>query len=111
MPTVAAVFEAAAAGQKMSDLVLLMDAGEGVQEMSALASLLSAAECQEPEFDAVLVWNFSRLSRDRARFAEIRRTLADRGVRLVSATESTDPVSLTDMLRELSEGTGDVHTG
>ena len=78
---------------------MLVDVGETVQEPSVLAALLAAAESQQTGLDAVLVSHFCMLFRNVRRFAELRRTLANRGVRMVPATESTVLVSLADMLR------------
>ena len=52
--------------------------GDEVQlDVAALSRLMSDVVSEGREFNAVLVWNYSRLSRNAAEFAELRRTLLE----------------------------------
>ena len=63
--------------------------GDGVElSGTALARLMDEVVSEGRGFNTVLVWNWSCLSRNAAEFAELRRTLRENGVDLVSATES-----------------------
>ena len=73
--------------------------GDGVElSGTALARLMDEVVSEGRGFNTVLVWNWSRLRRNAAEFAELRRnaaefaelrrTLRENGVDLVSATES-----------------------
>ena len=63
--------------------------GPGVElEGSVLDQLLADVVSEGREFNAVLVLNWSRLSRDRFRMVQIERTLRAHGMDLVSVTES-----------------------
>ena len=53
-----------------------------------MSRLLEDVVSDGREFNAVLVWGYSRLSLNGARFAEIKRTLSEHGVSLVSADGS-----------------------
>ena len=63
--------------------------GEGVElDVTALSRLLDDVVSDGREFNAVLVWNHSRLSRNVAQLAEVKRTLREHGVALVSAADT-----------------------
>ena len=63
--------------------------GGGVElNETALSRLMADVISEGHEFNAVLVWNHSRLSRNAAELAEVSRTLREHGIDLVSATES-----------------------
>ena len=65
----------------------------------------------ERDFDCVLVWSFSRLSRNARWFADLRRTMQVHGMKLVSVTESARRgagVSLSDGLVFAEENLGAV---
>ena len=78
-----------------------IETGVAGPEWPAVAQLLDDAASSERDFDAVVVWSYSRLSRNVRRFITLRRTLSDAGVRLVSVTEPTGETNLGEMLREL----------
>ena len=64
--------------------------GQGVElEGSVLDQLLEDVVSEGREFNAVLVWNWSRLSRDRFRMVQIERTLRAHGMDLVSVNRES----------------------
>ena len=63
--------------------------GGGVElDETALSRLMDDVFSEGQEFNAVLVWNYLRLSRNAPELAELQRTLRERGIDLLSATES-----------------------
>ena len=60
--------------------------GSAGAEKPALDRLLADAASDCRDFDRVMVWSFSRLSRNRTQFVAVCRALADCGVALVSVT-------------------------
>ena len=63
--------------------------------------MLDDAASSERDFDAVVVWSFSRLSRNVQGFIALRRTLSDAGARVVSVVELSREASLGEALRDL----------
>ena len=80
---------------------MYIETGSAGHEWPAVAQLLDDAASLERDFNAVVVWSFSWLSRNVQRFIALRRTLSDAGVRLVSVTEPTRETNLGEMLRGL----------
>ena len=79
--------------------------GDGVEvNETALSRLMADVVTPGREFNAVLVWNHSRLSRNRAEFAELRRTLREHGVDLVSVANGSHLAALKRQLAELNDG-------
>ena len=78
-----------------------IETGAAGPEWPAVAQLLDDAASSERDFDAVVVWSFSRLSRNVQRFIALRRTLSDGGVRVMSVTEPARETNLSEMLRGL----------
>ena len=74
-----------------------------------LDQLLEDAKSDECDFNAVVVWSFSRLSRDITRFAAVRQTLADYGIVLVSITETSNAGGFERALQDLVTGPAQVH--
>ena len=65
----------------------------------------------ERDFDCVLVWSFSGLSRNARWFADLRRTMQVHGMKLVSVTESARRgvgVNFSDSLVFVEENLGAV---
>ena len=63
--------------------------GDGVEVPEpALSRLMADVVSEGRDFNAVLVWNHSRLSRNAAEFAELTRKLRENGIDLVLASES-----------------------
>ena len=85
---------------KMDDALLHLLTGH----YPALSRLMDDVVSEGREFNAVLVWNHSRLSRNVAEFAELRRTLREHGVDLVSISDSS---RLSASERQLAESSGD----
>ena len=78
--------------------------GDGVElSGTALARLMDEVVSEGRGFNTVLVWNWSHLSRNAAEFAELRRTLREHGVDLVSATESARLGALERELDQLTD--------
>ena len=87
-------------------------AGEDVQlGGSVLDQLLEAVVAQGRDFNAVLVWNYPRLSWRAARLVEVLRTLEAHGVDLVSASDSPRLVALEGQLDELAGNPDDESAG
>ena len=81
--------------------------GDGVElDETALSRLVADVVTQGREFNAVLVWNYSRLSRNAAEFAEVRRTRREHGVDLVSVADGSHFIALERQLDELNDGLG-----
>ncbi len=59
-----------------------------------MSRLMSDVVSDGREFNAVLVSNHSRLSRNAAEFAEVRRTLREHGVDLVSVADGSHFMAL-----------------
>ena len=75
--------------------------GDGVElNETARSRLMADVVFEGREFNAVLVWDHSRLSRNAAEFAEVRRTLREHGVDLVLVADGT---RLSDWRRQLAE--------
>ncbi len=63
--------------------------GEDVElRGSVLDQLLDAVVTAGRDFNAVLVWNYTRLSRNAARLVEIKRTFSEHGLEQALASES-----------------------
>ena len=78
--------------------------GDGVEVLEpALSRLMADVVSEGRDFNAVLVWNHSRLSRNAAEFVELRRTLREHGVDLVSASESARLGALERQLDQLTD--------
>ena len=77
--------------------------GDGVEVPEpALSRLMADVVSEGREFNAVLVWNHSRLSRNAAEFVELRRTLREHGVDLVSVADGSRLSAWERQLNELS---------
>ena len=85
------------------------DTGAAGSHQPAMTRLIGDANSTERDFDLVIVWSFSRVSRNPREFAQLRRTLAEAGVRIISATESASGPELEDLFRDLGHGSGDFH--
>ena len=72
-------------------------------DVTALSRLLGDVATEGCEFNVVLVWNYSRLSRNAAGLAEVKRRLLEHGVQLVSAA---DTPAFGALARQLAELTG-----
>ena len=69
------------------EVVRWYEEGDGVElDRSALGQLLGDVFRDDREFNTVLVWNSSRLSRDDVRLAELQQTLCEHGVDLVEVS-------------------------
>ena len=74
------------------EVVRWYEEGDGVElDRSALGQLLRDVFRDDREFNTVLVWNSSRLSRDAVRLAELQQTLCEHGVDLVEVSENPCP--------------------
>ena len=77
--------------------------GDGVEVTEHALSLLMADVVSEGRaFNAVLVWNYSRLSQNAAELAELTRKLREHGVDLVSVADSSSLIGWERQLAELS---------
>ena len=77
--------------------------GDGVElSESALSGLMGEVVSEGREFNAVLIWNYSRLSRDPAKLAELVRTMREHGVDLVFASENSRVRAFERQLAELT---------
>ena len=75
--------------------------GDGVEvNETDLSRLMADVVSEGRKFNAVLVLNFSRLSRNAAELAELQRILNERGIDLVSPSES---IRLSGFERQLAE--------
>ena len=81
----------------------LEDDGAELNE-TAWSRLMADVVSEGREFNAVLVWNHSRLSRNAAELAELRRTLREHGVDLVSVADGSHFMALERQLAELNDG-------
>ena len=78
--------------------------GDGVEVTEpALSQLMAAVVPEGREFNAVLVWNYRRLSGNMAEFTELRRTFREHGVDVISVSESG---WLRSFERQLAESNG-----
>ena len=78
--------------------------GDGIElNGTALSRLMADAVSEGRDFNAVLVWNHSRLSRNAAEFTELRWTLRENGIDLVLATESARLGALERQLDQLTD--------
>ena len=78
--------------------------GDGVEVTEpALSQLMADVVPEGREFNAVLVWNYRRLSGNMAEFTELRRTFREHGVDLISVSESD---WLRSFERQLAEVNG-----
>ena len=88
------------------DVVQWYVEGYGVEmERNALSRLLADVASEGRDFNAVLVWNYSRLARNARRLSEISNTLRTNGVELVSVA---DDLCFADLERQLAALTGDL---
>ena len=71
---------------------------------TALSRLMADVVTEGREFNAVLVWNHSRLSRNAVELAEVMRTLREHGVDLVSVANGSHFIALERQLDELNDG-------
>ena len=86
--------------------------GDGVElNETALSRLMADVVSEGREFNALLVCNHSRLSRNAAEFAELRRALREHGVDLVSVANGSHFVFLERQLAELNDGLDEEATG
>ena len=77
--------------------------GDGVEVTEpALSRLMADVVSEGREFNAVLVWNYSRLSRNAAELAELTRKLREHGVDLVSVADGSRLSNWERQLNELS---------
>ncbi len=77
--------------------------GDGIElNETALSRLMADVVSEGREFNAVLVWNHSRLSWNAAEFVELRRTLREHGVDLVSVADGSRLSAWERQLAELS---------
>ena len=77
--------------------------GDGVEVPEpALSRLMADVVSEGREFNAVLVWNYSRLSRNAAELAELTRKLGEHGVELVSVADDSRLSAWERQLAELS---------
>ena len=78
--------------------------GDGVEvNEPALSRLMADVVSGGRKFNAVLVWNHSRLSRNAAELAELTRKLREQGVELVSVADGS---RLSGWERQLAELAG-----
>ena len=79
--------------------------GDGVEVTEpALSRLMADVVSEGREFNAVLVWNYSRLSRNAAELAELTRKLREHGVDLVSVADGSRLSAWERQLAELNDG-------
>ena len=79
--------------------------GDGVElNETARSRLMADVNSDQREFNAVLVWNHSRLSRNAAELAEVSRTLREQGIDLVSVADGSHFAALERQLDELNDG-------
>ena len=71
---------------------------------AALSRLMADVVSEGRKFNAVLVWNHSRLSRNAAELAELTRKLREQGVDLVSVADGSHFAALERQLDELNDG-------
>ena len=77
--------------------------GDGVEVTEpALSRLMADVVSEGREFNAVLVWNYSRLSRNAAELAELTRKLREHGVDLVPVADGSRLSNWERQLNELS---------
>ena len=82
--------------------------GDGVElNETTLSRLMADVVVEGREFNAVLVWNYARLGRDRAELAELRRKFREHGVGLVSATQSGSSDAFERQLAAMYKALGD----
>ena len=78
--------------------------GDGVEVTEPALSLLLADVVSEGRaFNAVLVWNYSRLSQNAAELAELTRKLREHGVDLVSVADGSRLSAWERQLAELND--------
>ena len=70
----------------------------------ALSRLMADVVSEGRRFNAVLVWDHSRLSRNAAELAKVSRTLREQGVDLVSVADGSRLSGWERQLAELNEG-------
>ena len=86
--------------------------GDGVElNETALSRLMADVVTQGREFNAVLVWNHSRLSRNAVELAEVMRTLREHGVDLVSVANGSHFIALERQLGELTGASNEEAAG
>ena len=90
------------------DVVQWYVEGDGFEmDGDVLSQLREAAGVEDREFDVVLIWDYSRLSRNATRFAEIMRRLREQGVEVVFASENVRLAELQRQVEELADGHDD----
>ena len=78
---------------------------DGVEvPVPALSRLMADVVSEGRRFNAVLVWDHSRLSRNAAELAKVSRTLREQGVDLVSVADGSRLSGWERQLAELNEG-------
>ena len=81
--------------------------GDGVEVTEpALSQLMADVVPEGREFNAVLVWNYRRLSGNMAEFTELGRTFREHGVDLISVSESGWLRSFERQLAEVERYSG-----
>ena len=86
--------------------------GDGVDlNETALSRLMADVVTEGREFNAVLVWDHSRLSRNAAELAELTRKLREHGVDLVSVADGSHFADLERQLAELNDGLDEAAAG
>ena len=70
----------------------------------ALSRLMADVVSEGRRFNAVLVWNYSRLTRNPAELAELTRKLREHDIDLVSVADGSSLIAWERQLAELSDG-------
>ena len=78
---------------------------------TARSRLMADVVSEGREFNAVLVWDHSRLSRNAVELADVRRTLREHGVDLVSVADGSHFMALERQLDELNDGLAEEAAG
>ena len=79
--------------------------GDGVElNDTALSRLMADVVSEGRAVNAVLVWNYSRLSRNADELAEVSRTLREHDIDLVSVADGSHFAALERQLDELNDG-------
>ena len=86
--------------------------GDGVElNETTLSRLMADVVTEGRAFNAVLVWNYSRLSRNVAELVEVKRTLREHSVDLVSVADCSHLAAFERQLAELNDGLDEEATG
>ena len=83
--------------------------GSAGAEHPALDRLLADVASDARDFDCLVVWSLSRLSRSLARLAAVCRELADCGVALVSVSEAPAGHRFDRVVQDLLMGPGEIY--